>query len=139
MTTATVKKFKVLSLVSILQPLRNCCVELIQSIMFRKLLRRAYTKCNCSTRDLTRVIATPTTHTSKMSMRSSAAPQQIRWRRIELINMNSQVKQNDWHQLEFEISMHQALIGGHEKSCQKFRDPDQKKKRKSDNRHLSST
>ena len=62
-----------------------------------------------------------------MSMRSSAAPQQIRWRRIELINMNSQVKQNDWHQLEFEISMHQALIGGHEKSCQKFRDPEKKK------------
>ena len=125
MTTATVTKFKVLSLVSILQLLRQ--------------MRRACTKCNYSTRDLTRVIATPTTHTSKMSMRSSAAPQQIRWRRIELINMNSQVKQNDWHQLEFEISMHQALIGGHEKSCQKFRDPDIKKKKKSTNQQKQQT
>ena len=70
---------------------------------------------------------TPKTHTSRCLCGRGAAPQQIRWRRIELINMNSQVKQNDWHQLEFEISMHQALIGGHEKSCQKFRDPDIKK------------
>jgi len=26
----------------------------------------------------------------------------------------------NWHQLEFEISMHQALIRGHEKSCLKL-------------------
>ena len=42
----------------------------------------------------------------------------VRWRRIGTRILKS--KQMNWHQLEFEISMHQALIRGHEKSCLKF-------------------